>query len=119
MGAQASSLTDQQIEDVAAYLASLGGDTVAAAGGTAPSIEANSDLHCLSRAERHQPVADLADTGWPARRLPRARAEPVSGWHAHRLRSCRPWHRWLTDADVEILARYYSRLDGLETTEAD
>jgi cytochrome c553 len=25
----------------------------------------------------------------------------------------------LTDADVELLARFYSRLDGLETTEAD
>jgi cytochrome c553 len=25
----------------------------------------------------------------------------------------------LTDEDVELLARYYSRLDGLETTAAD
>ena len=39
MNAQATSLTDQQIEDVAAFLASIGGDTVAAGGSTAPSFE--------------------------------------------------------------------------------
>lgn len=118
MGAQASSLTDQQIEDVAAYLASLGGDTVAAGGAPAPSIDQTAT--CI--ACHGQSGISLSPT-WPT----------LAGQHEdyleHALNQYRdgtrtdtvmaPLASMLTDADVEILARYYSRLDGLETTEVD
>ena len=39
MNAQADSLSDKEIEDVAAYLATLGNDTVEAGGGDAPAFE--------------------------------------------------------------------------------
>ena len=118
MAAQASSLTDQQIEDVAAYLASLGGDTVAAGGSTAPSLEATAT--CI--ACHGQNGISLSPT-WPT----------LAGQHEdyleHALNQYRDGTRTdpvmaplvaaLTDDDVERLAKYYSRLDGLETTAAD
>jgi cytochrome c553 len=118
MGAQASSLTDQQIEDVAAYLASLGGDTVAAGGATAPSI----DLTATCIACHGQNGISLSPT-WPT----------LAGQHEdyleHALNQYRdgtrtdsvmaPMAAMLTDDDVASLAEYYSSLDGLETTEAD
>jgi cytochrome c553 len=118
MGAHASSLTDQQIEDVAAYLASLGDDTVAAGGSTAPSIEQTST--CI--ACHGQNGISMSPT-WPT----------LAGQHEdyleHALNQYRdgtrtdsvmaPMAAALTDDDVALLARYYSRLDGLETTEAD
>lgn len=118
MGAQASSLTDQQIDDVAAYLASLGGDTVAAGGSSAPSIEQTET--CIAC---HGQNGIGLSPAWPT----------LAGQHEdyleHSLNQYRDGTRTdpvmsqmavaLTDDDVEILARYYSRLDGLETTEAD
>jgi cytochrome c553 len=115
MGAQASSLTDQQIEDVAAYLASRGGEAV---GSTAPSIEQTST--CI--ACHGQNGISMSPT-WPT----------LAGQHEdyleHALNQYRdgtrtdsvmaPMAAALTDADVALLARYYSSLDGLETTEAD
>ena len=55
MVAQASSLTDQEIDDVAAYLAA--------------SVGQVGDMlmpFCLSRAKRHQHVSDLANAGGAA-----------------------------------------------------
>jgi len=118
MGAQASSLTDQQIDDVAAYLASLGGETVAAGGSSAPSIKQTET--CIAC---HGQNGIGLSPAWPT----------LAGQHEdyleHALNQYRDGTRTdpvmsqmavaLTDDDVEILARYYSRLDGLETTEAD
>ena len=118
MSAQASSLTDEQIEDVAAYFASIGGDTVAAGGSTAPSIEQTAT--CV--ACHGQNGISMSPT-WPT----------LAGQHedylVHALNQYRdgtrtdpvmaPMAAALTDEDVRLLARYYSRLEGLETTEAD
>lgn len=118
MLAQAASLTDQQIEDVAAYLASLGSDALAAGGSSAPGIEQTAT--CI--ACHGQNGIALSPT-WPT----------LAGQHedylVHALNQYRDGTRkdpsmaqmvvMLSDEDVAILARYYSRLDGLETTRAD
>ncbi|MEJ2127210.1 MAG: c-type cytochrome [Woeseiaceae bacterium] len=118
MGAQASSLTDQQIEDVAAYLASIGGETVAAGGSKAPSFE----LTMTCTACHGQNGIGLAPT-WPT----------LAGQHedylVHALKQYRdgerkdpvmaPMAAALTDHEIELLAEYYSGLEGLETTDQD
>ena len=118
MTAQASSLTDQQIEDVAAYLASVNADTVAAGGSSAPSLEETTT--CIAC---HGQNGISLSPSWPT----------LAGQHEdyleHALNQYRdgtrkdpvmaPLVAALTDEDVELLARYYSRLDGLETTAAD
>jgi len=117
MDAQASSMTDQQIADVAAYLASLVGD-VAASGAAVPSIKQTET--CI--ACHGQNGIGLSPT-WPT----------LAGQHEdyleHALNQYRDGTRTdpvmsqmavaLTDDDVELLARYYASLDGLQTTEAD
>lgn len=116
MHAQSSSLSDQQIEDVAAYLASLGTDTVASGGDRGASIElASTCVACHG-----QNGISLSPT-WPT----------LAGQHedylVHSLNQYRdgtrtdpvmsPMVAALTEDDVLLLARYYSRLSGLETTE--
>ena len=118
MSAQATSLTDEQIEDVAAYLASIGGETVAAGGSTAPSFE----LATTCTACHGQNGISLSPT-WPT----------LAGQHedyiVHALKQYRagtrkdpvmmPLAAALTDREIELLAEYYSGLEGLETTEQD
>ncbi len=118
MTAQASSLTAQQIEDIAAYLASLSADTLAAGGSTVPSLEETSTCTAC-----HGQNGISLSPSWPT----------LAGQHEdyleHALNQYRdgtrkdpvmaPLVATLTDADVALLARYYSRLDGLETTAAD
>ena len=118
MSAQATSLTDQQIEDVAAFLASIGGETVAAGGSTAPSFE----LATTCTACHGQNGISLSPT-WPT----------LAGQHEdyiiHALKQYRdgtrkdpvmmPLAAALTDREIELLAEYYSGLEGLETTEQD
>lgn len=117
MIAHATSMTDQQIEDVAAYLASLGGETVAAGGTAAPGLEqAATCVAC------HGQNGIGLSPAWPT----------LAGQHedylVHALNQYRsgerndavmaPMAMALTDDDVTLLARYYSQLEGLETTEA-
>lgn len=118
MAAQAASLTDQQIEDAAAYLASLSADTVEAGGSIAPSLEETTT--CVAC---HGQNGISLSPSWPT----------LAGQHEdyleHALNQYRdgtrkdpvmaPLVAALTDEDVELLARYYSRLSGLETTAAD
>lgn len=116
MQAQASSLSDQEIEDVSAYLASLGAEPVAAGEQNGPALEiANTCVACHG-----QNGISLSPT-WPT----------LAGQHedylVHALTQYRDGTRKdavmssmaapLTDDDVLLLARYYSRLAGLETTE--
>ena len=115
MMAQAASLTDQQIEDVAAYLASLGNGTVAAGGTEGQSLDiATTCVAC------HGQNGIGLSPAWPT----------LAGQHedylVHALNQYRDGKRsnaimggfaaQLTDADVVLLARYYASLDGLETT---
>jgi len=118
MTAQASSLTEQQIEDIAAYLASVSAETVEAGGSNAPSLEETAT--CIAC---HGQNGISLSPSWPT----------LAGQHEdyleHALNQYRdgtrkdpvmaPLVAALTDEDVELLARYYSRLDGLETTAAD
>lgn len=114
MIAQASSLTDQQIQDVAAYLASLAdmpeGDTA-----SAPSIPQIAT--CV--ACHGQNGIGLSPV-WPTI------AGQYEDYLAHALKQYRdgtrtdpvmmPMAAALTDADVKILAEYFSSLEGLVTT---
>lgn len=123
MEAQATSLSDQEIDDVAAYLASLADDTVAAAG----SAKTKPTVAKLDAAETcvacHGPSGISVNAIWPT----------LAGQHedylTHTLNKYRDGSRSdplmtaqaaLIDAeDVEVLARYFARLAGLETTKVD
>lgn len=118
MSAQAKSLTEQQIEDVAAYLAGLGSVAVTAGGsdGSAPAA-ARTCAACHG-----QNGISLSPT-WPT----------LAGQHedylVYALEQYRDGKRkngvmmpvggMLSDADIEVLARYYAGLEGLETTTKD
>ncbi|MGI9224962.1 MAG: c-type cytochrome [Woeseiaceae bacterium] len=115
MKAQASSLTDQDIEDLAAYLSSIGGDTVAAGGSDTPGIEAAAT--CV--ACHGQNGISMSPT-WPT----------LAGQHEdyllHALDQYRDGTRndpvmsqmaaALSDEDVKLLAKFFAGLKGLETT---
>jgi cytochrome c553 len=116
MQAQATSLSNLEIQDVAAYLSSIGGDTVAAGGDSTAGIDATST--CV--ACHGQNGISLSPT-WPT----------LAGQHedylVHAMNQYRDGTRTdpvmspmavaLTEDDVLLLARFYSRLSGLETTE--
>ena len=115
MQAQAETLTDQQMEDIAAYLATLNNETVEAGGSENASLEAAAT--CVAC---HGQNGIAVSPAWPT----------LAGQHEeyleHSLNAYRNGTRKdavmaqmaaaLTDADVALLARYYSRLKGLETT---
>ena len=115
MKAQASSLSDQQIEDLAAYLASIGNSTVAAGGSNTTGIEAMAT--CVAC---HGQNGISVSPTWPT----------LAGQHEdyllHALNQYRDGTRTdtvmsqmaaaLSDDDVELLADYFSHLEGLETT---
>ena len=115
MTAQASSLTDQQIEDVAAYLASLTDEVVTADGSAAQGPEVA--MTCVAC---HGQDGIGLSPAWPT----------LAGQHedylVYALEQYRAGTRTdavmvgflsqLSDADIAVLARYYASLDGLETT---
>jgi cytochrome c553 len=118
MHAQSSSLSEQEIEDVAAYLASIGTETVASGGDNSVGIEVSST--CVAC---HGPNGISLSPTWPT----------LAGQHedylVHALNQYRdgtrndpvmaPLVAALSDNDVALLAKYYARLDGLETTKAE
>lgn len=115
MEAQASSLTDEQIDDIAAYLATLNNGTVAAGGTQDANLEAAAT--CVAC---HGQNGISVSPVWPT----------LAGQHEEYLLESLNQYRDgirkdavmsqmaapLTDEDVALLARYYSRLKGLETT---
>jgi len=115
MQAQANSLSDQDIEDVAAYLASLDGETVAAGGSEVQPIDAA--IPCVAC---HGQNGISVNAVWPTLAgqwedyLEHAlgqyrngeRQDPVMGAQA----------QMIAEEDVARLAKYFSRLEGLETT---
>jgi cytochrome c553 len=119
MVAQASSLTDQQIDDVAAYLAGLV-DTTAKQSQT-PGVKPPEQAAVCAAC--HGQYGFSMGPLWPTlagqhedylvKSLERYRAgirkDPVM----------MPMAANLSDQDIAILARFFSRLDGLETTEAE
>ncbi len=118
MQAQAHSLSDQDLEDIAAYLATLGTATVEAGGSEGIDLEiAATCVACHGR------NGISVAPAWPT----------LAGQHEdyliHSLNQYRNGERThavmvqmaaaLTDEDVKILARYYASLSGLETTEPE
>ena len=115
MVAQAASLSDQQIADVAAFLASFGNEVVDAGGETVPVFQ-----KAATCAACHGQNGISVSPPWPT----------LAGQHeeylVHALNQYRdgsrkdpvmsPMAAPLTDEDVKILAKYFSSLKGLETT---
>lgn len=116
MQAQANSLSDQEIEDISAYLATLGAETVEAGGSDAPAFElAATCVAC------HGANGIGVSPLWPT----------LAGQHEEYLVAAMNQYRdgtrkdpvmvqmasVLSDEDVRLLARFYAGLDGLETTE--
>lgn len=118
MEAQASSLTDQEIEDVAAYLASIAAETVAAGGSGETNLDAAKPCTAC-----HGQTGISVNALWPTlagqhedylvesleHYRDGSRSEPVMAAQA----------ALIAEEDVELLARYFASLDGLETTEVD
>jgi len=115
MQAQASSMSDQDMEDLASYLSSIANDTVQAGGSAAPGIEASAT--CVAC---HGPNGISVSPTWPTL------AGQYEDYLEHALNQYRDGTRTnpvmaqmaagLSDDDVRVLARYYSGLKGLETT---
>ncbi len=118
MQAQASSLTDQEIADVSAYLASLANETVAAGGTSGASFE-----KAAACAACHGANGISVNAMWPT----------LAGQHEdyleHALNQYRNGERkdpvmtaqaaLVAEEDVALLARYFAALEGLETTKAE
>ena len=118
MVGQASSLSDKDITDVAAYLASIGNETVKGGGSKAPSLD-----KAASCAACHGPSGISNNPMWPT----------LAGQHEEylvvSLRSYRNGSRkdaimsaqaaLLEEQDIAILARYFASLEGLETTKPE
>jgi cytochrome c553 len=115
MMAQASSLTDQDIEDAAAYLATLGNATVAAGGTSGAGFEPAAN--CVAC---HGQNGISLSPSWPT----------LAGQHedylVHALNQYRdgsrtdavmsPMAATLSEETVLQLAKYFAGLEGLETT---
>ena len=123
MIAQASSLTDKEIDDVAAYLASIGGDTVADGGSDSQAAEKGRPESAQACVACHGPNGVSVNAIWPT----------IAGQHEdYLLRSIQAYRDGtrndplmtaqagiLDEDQLEVLARYFAGLEGLETTEAD
>ncbi len=118
MIAQATSLTDKEIADVSAYLATLGADTVASGGSSpAPFDKAAACVAC------HGQNGISVNAAWPT----------LAGqWEDYLLNALKQYRagtrkdpvmtaqaQLIAEEDLEKLALYFSRLDGLETTEPE
>ncbi len=113
---QAVSLSDQDIDDLAAYFGAYENETIAAGGDPSPP-PFDKTATCVAC---HGANGIGLQPTWPT----------LAGQHedylAHSLKQYRdgerknavmmPMAQALTDADIEALAAYYAGLDGLETT---
>ena len=118
MAGQASSLSDKDISDVSAYLASLNNEMVEGGGSKAASLD-----KAASCAACHGPNGISNNPMWPT----------LAGQHEDylvvSLQSYRDGSRTdavmsaqaalLDENDIAILARYFARLEGLETTKPE
>ena len=115
MVGQAKSLSDTEIESVAAYLADLASDTVEAGGTDAPAFD-----KAAACAACHGPNGISVNAAWPT----------LAGQHEdyleHSLRQYRDGTRTdpvmtaqaalVAEEDIALLAKYFASLEGLETT---
>lgn len=115
MQAQAASMSDQDMQDLAAYFSSFANETVAAGGSDTSGIEAAQT--CVAC---HGGNGIAVSPNWPTL------AGQYESYLKHALNQYRDGSRTnavmaqmaapLTDEDVAVLARFYSSLEGLETT---
>ena len=115
MQAQASSMSDEEMQDLAAYFSSIANETVAAGGSETAGIEAAQT--CVAC---HGQNGISVSPTWPTL------AGQYEDYLVHALNQYRDGTRTnavmaqmavpLTDEDVKVLARYYASLEGLETT---
>ena len=115
MQAQASSMSDEDMQDLAAYFSSVANETVAAGGSETAGIEAAST--CVAC---HGQNGISVSPNWPTL------AGQYEDYLRHALNQYRDGTRKnavmaqmaapLTDEDVKLLASYYAGLKGLETT---
>jgi cytochrome c553 len=115
MQAQASSMSDEDMQDLAAYFSSVANETVAAGGSQTAGIEAAST--CVAC---HGQNGISVSPNWPTL------AGQYEDYLRHALNQYRDGTRKnavmaqmaapLTDEDVKLLASYYASLKGLETT---
>lgn len=118
MVAQASSLTDQEIEDVAAYLASLANDSVDAGGSEAQPIDAAATCTAC-----HGANGISVNAIWPTLAgqyedyLERSIRQYKDGTRGDAVMVAQA--SLIAEEDIALLARYYASLDGLETTKPE
>ncbi len=115
---QATSLSDQDIADVSAYLATLGAETVAAGGTEGASFD-----KAATCAACHGANGISINAAWPT----------LAGQHEDYLLNSLKQYRdgtrtdpvmtaqaaLIAEEDLAKLAFYFSRLDGLETTKPE
>ena len=118
MAAQATSLSDQEISDVAAYLASIGGETVAAGGTSGASFD-----KAVACAACHGQNGISVNAAWPTLAgqyqdyLLNALQQYRDGTRSDQVMGAQAAQ--IDEGDVAKLALYFSRLDGLETTKPE
>ena len=118
MEGQSKSLSDEDIESVAAYLASLGTETVAAGG----SSNAGFDKAAACTA-CHGENGISVNALWPTLAgqhedyLVQSLLQYRDGTRSDPVMSAQA--QLIAEEDIAVLARYYSRLEGLETTEPE
>ena len=115
MVAQATSLSDQEIADVAAYLAGIGNETVAAGGSQGVSFEKAAACTAC-----HGQNGISVNAAWPT----------LAGQHEEYLKYAIKQYRsggrtdpvmtaqaaLIAEEDIAAIARYFASLEGLETT---
>lgn len=118
MTGQASSLSDRQIEDVAAYLASIGSDTVAA-GGTENASFDKAQVCTACHGNNGVSVNAMWPTlaGQHEDYLLRALTSYRDGSRKDPVMSVQA--SLIADEDVAVLAKYFAGLEGLETTKPE
>ena len=115
MMAQAKSLSDQEIADVSAYLASIGNETVADGGTQGASFD-----RAMACTACHGQNGISVNAVWPTLAgqhedyLENAIRQYKDGTRGDPVMSAQA--AMIADEDVALLARYFSRLEGLETT---
>lgn len=118
MRAQATSLSEKQIEDVAAYLASFANETVTAGGSEAsppPAAAACAACHGQNGISINPEWPTLA--GQHESYLEHSLRQYKSGARANAIMAAQA--AIIAEEDIPLLARYYARLQGLETTRKD
>ena len=118
MTGQASSLSGQDIENVAAYLASIGGDTVAVGGSRNASFD-KAKACTVCHGQNGVSVNPLWPTlaGQHEDYLVEALSSYRDGSRNDPLMSAQA--ALIAEEDVALLAKYFAGLEGLETTKLE